>query len=156
MNHTGILEGLRKIIRAVDLESKRIEKMFGISIPQMLCLRHLYDCNNFQTTHKELTKLLHLNSSTVSGILDRLEKKNLVARLPQSTDKRSTTIILTKDGKKMIDQAPYLMQNRLLNKLDELSDEDLVKIKDALNSLAKILELEDLDASPLLIGHEPQ
>lgn len=152
MNHAEILEGLRKIIRAVDLESKRIEKKFGISIPQLLCLRQLLEQPQYQISHKELTKLLHLNSSTVSGILDRLEKKNLIARLAQSSDKRSTMIVLTREGKKLIEQAPYLMQNRLLHKLDQLEEQELKNIKNSIHTLSVMLEIEDLDAAPMLVG----
>ncbi len=74
MNYTDILTGLRKIIRSVNLESKRIEKQFGISIPQLLCLNFLHSQAGFQASQKEIKDFLSLNASTVTGIINRLEK----------------------------------------------------------------------------------
>ena len=41
MQYIEILVKLRKIIRSINLESKKIEKKFGISIPQLMCLQFL-------------------------------------------------------------------------------------------------------------------
>ena len=41
MNFIDILIRLRKIVRSVNLESKRVEKEQGVSIPQLLCLQFL-------------------------------------------------------------------------------------------------------------------
>ena len=54
MNYTDILTQIRKIIRSVNLESKRIEKEYGISIPQLLCLNYLNGRDDYKATHKEL------------------------------------------------------------------------------------------------------
>ena len=63
-----ILIDIRKIVRSINLESKRVQKDFGISIPQLLCLGHIERAENKVATHKELMELLSLNSSTVTGI----------------------------------------------------------------------------------------
>ena len=36
--YSGIMISIRKIVRAINLESKRIEKDYGLSIPQLLTL----------------------------------------------------------------------------------------------------------------------
>lgn len=88
MKYTDILIRLRQIIRSVNLESKRIEKEYGISIPQLLCFHFLNEKENFQASHKEIKDFLKLNASTVTGIINRLEKKGFVARVPKKGDKR--------------------------------------------------------------------
>ena len=47
MKHNEILSDLRRIIRAVNLEGKRVEKEYGVSIPQYLCLNHLHEAKGF-------------------------------------------------------------------------------------------------------------
>lgn len=59
---------VRKIVRAINLESKRIEKNLGISIPQLLTLKHLNEQSDYKSTMRRLKDFLSLNASTVTGI----------------------------------------------------------------------------------------
>ena len=77
----------------------------GAKIP-CLCLNFLNEKDDYQSTHKEIRNYLNLNSSTVTGIIDRLEKKGLVARLPKKEDKRTTYIALTSLGAKLLEKIP--------------------------------------------------
>lgn len=155
MNYTEILIHIRKIVRSLNLESKRIQKEFGISIPQLLCLEYLAQCKDYKATHKEVAKYLNLNSSTVTGIISRLEKKNLVARLPKSGDRRITYISLTSTGFKLLDSAPNLMHQKLAEKLPDLPDETLKNIDLSLKTLVECLGIDKTDASPLFTIEEP-
>jgi len=51
-NYTGLMISIRKIVRAVNLESKIIEKDFGLSIPQLLTLKFLKNDIEFKSTFK--------------------------------------------------------------------------------------------------------
>lgn len=155
MNYTDILIHIRKIVRALNLESKRIQKEFGISIPQLLCLEYLSKREDFKATHKEVARFLNLNSSTVTGIISRLEKKNLVARLPKSGDKRITFITLTSSGFRLLDNAPDLMHQQLAEKLPRLPDNTLQEIDRSLKILVDSLGIEKTDASPLFTIEDP-
>jgi DNA-binding MarR family transcriptional regulator len=155
MNYTEILIHIRKIVRSLNLESKRILKEFGISIPQLLCLEYLAQRDDYKATHKEVATYLNLNSSTVTGIISRLEKKNLVARLPKSGDKRITYISLTSTGFKLLDSTPNLLHQKLAEKLPGLPVETLQNIDDSLKILVDCLGIEQTDASPLFTIEEP-
>lgn len=147
---TEILIKIRKIVRSINLESKKIQKEYGISIPQMLCLDFLKQADNFQSTQKQLRDFLNLNSSTVTGIINRLEKKGLIARLPKREDKRTTHIILTSAGSKLLENTPPLLHDRLTKKLEHLSDAQRKDIDNTLELLIKYFEIESIDASPLI------
>ena len=67
-----ILSDLRRIIRSVNLEAKRVEREFGVSIPQYLCLQHLNEQPDFIASMKEIKDALQLNASTATGIVQRL------------------------------------------------------------------------------------
>ena len=150
MDYTNILIKIRRIVRSINLESKKIQKEHGVSIPQVLCLNYLNQQANFQSTHKNIRTYLNLNSSTVTGIIDRLEKKVLVARLPKKEDKRTTYIALTSLGAKLLEKIPALLHERLSVKLENLSEEKINELDNSLNVLIHYLDISDIEASPMI------
>ena len=139
MEALEILIDIRKIVRSINLESKRIQKDFGISIPQLLCLGHINRSDNRVSTHRELMNLLSLNSSTVTGIINRLEKNDLVKRLPKSGDKRVTYIGITPKGSEVVLQAPDILHDQLATKIKALPRSTQRKIKDALSIIVEAM-----------------
>jgi len=150
MDKTEVLIKIRKIVRSVDIESKKIEKEYGVSIPQVLCLNFLHDSPNFQSTQDEIRRFLNLNPSTVSGITYRLEKKGLLARLPKSGDKRLVNIALTSAGDKLLNTIPSLLHDQLSEKLQKLGENELAKVEQSLDLLIKLLSIQNVKASPLI------
>ncbi len=150
-----IIVSIRKIVRSLNLESKAIQKDFGLSITQLLCLGHLQNSPDYRTTHKELMTLLSLNSSTVSGILNRLEKRGYVARISSDTDKRSKLITLTASGLKLLEETPNVLHDRLSDRLDTLSAENKAMVQKSLNFIIAAMEIREVEASPLLTPEEP-
>ena len=154
MTFIDILIKLRKIVRSVNLESKRVEKEQGVSIPQLLCLQFLAEQEDYRTNASKLKIFLNLNASTISGILKRLEKKGLVAKLPKDTDKRVTLISLTANGMELIKSAPITFQEKLSKKLQALPPEKLQTIIDGIDILTNIMEVDEIDASPIITSEE--
>lgn len=154
MEYTDILINLRKILRSINLESKRIQKEHGISIPQYLCLNFLCKQEGFKSTAKQIVKHLNLNASTVSGIISRLESKGFVAKLPNSGDRRSTDIYLTAVGLQTVNEIPALLHEKLSKKLENLPLQNLQMLQESLTILVEFMEVEDVDASPLIIPDE--
>jgi DNA-binding MarR family transcriptional regulator len=150
MDTTEILIKIRKIVRSINLESKKIEKEHGVSIPQVLCLHFLRDMDNFQAGQGEIQKFLNLNASTTSGIIKRLEAKGLLARLPKSGDKRTTNIALTSPGDKLMEKMPSLLHEKLAEKLKKLDENTLLNIQSSLELLVNLLEIDDVEAFPLI------
>jgi DNA-binding MarR family transcriptional regulator len=134
-----ILTQLRKIVRGLNLESKRIQKEFGISIPQLLCLEHLKQSDDFQSTTKAMSDGLNLNPSTISGIVSRLEKRGYVARLPKRNDRRVTYISLTAEGERLLEKVPRSFAQKLEERLDTLPLEKKHHISRSLDTLIQIL-----------------
>ncbi|GET28589.1 MarR family winged helix-turn-helix transcriptional regulator [Prolixibacter sp. SD074] len=154
MDFTPVIIKVRRIVRSINLESKKVQKEYGVSIPQLLCLEYLKEAPNYQATQRMIRDHMRLNSSTMTGIIDRLERKGFVARLPKSGDKRVTNIALTSNGERILKNTPDLMQKRLDMKLRSLSDDEIGKINNALDLLINMLEIENIDASPVLTGGE--
>lgn len=51
----------------------------------------------------EISQLMKLSSGRTANILNSLERKGLVSRKRNSSDKRQVSVCLTKDGKRQID-----------------------------------------------------
>ncbi|MDA7804260.1 MarR family transcriptional regulator [Crocinitomix sp.] len=149
MDYTDILIPLRKIVRSVHLESKKIQKECGLSIPQLLTLTFLSRCADFESSQLAIRKYLHLNSSTVTGIIARLTDKGLVAKLPSAKDKRETWLSLTAKGLKQLTDSPPLLQEKLATNLAKLSPNEYQTIQDGLTLLMQVMKAENEDPSPI-------
>ena len=154
VEYTEILTDIRKIVRSINLESKRIQKEYGISIPQLLCLNYLKRQPGYKATHGQITRSLDLNTSTVTGIIDRLAKKDLVVKAASADDRRVLNIVLTAQGNDVLNNTPVLLHEQLTNKLKMLSQEEIKKLKESLALLIKLLEIEDIKASPVITIEE--
>lgn len=150
MQYTDILIQIRQIIRSVNLESKRIEKEYGISIPQLLCLNFLNGQEHYQATNKEIKDFLKLNASTVTGLIVRLEKKGYIARLPKRADKRVGLITITASGVELLEETPEPLHKQLSQKLKELSPEKLGKLQESFETIIDFLNIEEVQAAPII------
>ena len=150
MKYIEILVKLRKIIRSINLESKKIEKELGISIPQLLVLKYLSDQNDYRAFAKDIKGYINLNASTVSGIISRLGSKGLIAKMPKPNDKRATYIILTAKGADVLHKSPPTFQEKVSKRLKKLTQEQIEELDRNIELLTLIMDVEDMDAAPLL------
>lgn len=143
---------VRKIVRAINLESKRVEKNFGISIPQLLTLKYLKEKPDYKSTMRNLREFLSLNASTVTGIISRLETKGYIARLPDPSDKRSTPIVLTSKGDELIKKTNLSLHERISKNLEAINENEYQAILGSFQTIINFLNIDDLDASPIITG----
>jgi DNA-binding MarR family transcriptional regulator len=145
MNTIDILIKIRQIMRTINQESKRIEKDYGVSIPQILCLNFLKRSPGFQATQNELRIFLNLNGSSMHGLIDRLERKGLIARLPKSGDKRKVHISLTSKGDKLTATIPPTLLDRLAKNLQHKDAETLSALQHHLHLLTRLMEIDEVE-----------
>jgi DNA-binding MarR family transcriptional regulator len=95
--------------------SKRMERRLGITAPQRLVLRLLGRSPGL--TPSQLADALHLDRGTLSGVLERLVERDLVAREPHPRDGRSVRLQLTGRGRSFDRETPgtveYCVQRAL-------------------------------------------
>jgi len=109
---------------------------FGVTPGQYGVLRCLWD-ENGQTARK-LAERLVLDGSTLTGILDRMEQKGLIEKLPDPKDRRALQVILTETGrelKKPLTQAITTANEKALLKLNYKQAEFL---KEMLEDIATV------------------
>lgn len=147
-----ILQSLRRIMRAVDLYSKQISIQYAITTPQLVCLLTIVE--HKAITVATLAKEIYLSPSTVVGILDRLEDKQLINRKRDKQDRRVVQVRPTAKGKEYAKSAPSPLQDKLMKALSQLSDLEQAAISLSLLKIVELMEAEEIDASPLLAaGH---
>ena len=72
----------------------------------------------------ELRRLLNLERSGVSGLVDRVERRDLIARRPDPADRRACRIALTDQGARLAEEAHQDVITRLETLLEEVRPAD--------------------------------
>ena len=91
--HDQILVALRRITRAIDLQSKRLLKETGLTAPQLVVLRALE--REGPLPPSKIADRVSLSPATVTTIVERLTRLGLVERRTHPTDGRAKCITLT-------------------------------------------------------------
>ena len=149
---------LRRIIRAIDLRSRFLVTRYGLTGPQLTVLKELSDHNGIPVG--ELTRAIHLSQATVTGILDRLAKRELVRRQRSDEDKRRVRVWLTYEGKQLLADAPPLLQEEFTDQFSKLEKWEQSQILSALQRVVSMMEAKHIDATPILttgpVGATPE
>jgi MarR family 2-MHQ and catechol resistance regulon transcriptional repressor len=91
-------------IRAADSVSSRLSRFLGkdgLTMSQFGALEALYHLGPLN--QNKLGKKLLKTSGNITMVVDNLEKRALVKRVRSPEDRRSVSVTLTKDGRKLIE-----------------------------------------------------
>ncbi len=132
-----IANRLRQISHELDKHSKYILENYKVTVPQLICLQAIHEHGPIALG--ELTRRVFLNGSTVTGIVDRLERHNLVRRTRVSKDRRQIHVEITAEGLAFSNQAPTPLQEEFCKRLQELDDEQVQTILWATEKLVDLL-----------------
>ena len=151
-NEEEILSALRRISRAISLYSNYVQRAHGITGPQLMVLREAD--RSGEVAVGTLARRVSLSHATVTGILDRLEKRGLVARVASDKDRRKRVVQVTREGKILLANAPPLLQSRFLEELRKLEEWEQTLILSTLQRVSTMMSAEDLSAAPVLMPGE--
>ena len=143
-----LLVALRKVIRAIDLRSKQLNREVGLTGPQLLVMQSVGKLPGIMV--RQIADNVNLSAATVTSILDRLEAKELVHRIRSTEDKRRVGVFLTDKGQELISTAPMPFQEHFLNRFSSLEDWEQSLMVATLQRLASMMDAEDLEAAPVL------
>ena len=143
LKHTKeIIYSIRRLMQAGELYTKELNKIYNVSSAQLNCLLALHE--NGPLPPSQIAKYIMVNSSTVTGIIDRLEQKGLVKRLRISHDRRVITVELTRAGTALAENAPPPVQQRIIDGLNNISEKEIKQIAKTLARLTNMLDVQDL------------
>jgi len=143
-----VLVALRRIIRATDIQSKRIAKSSGLTIPQVMVLRSIGALGD--VTVKRLAEEVSLSQATVTTILNRLEVRGLVVRVRSLRDKRIVNAQLLPAGEAVLDSVPALLHERFIERFEKLPLHEQQSLVQTLGKLARMMDAQSIDAAPML------
>jgi DNA-binding MarR family transcriptional regulator len=90
------MQRLWELAHALDVRSKRMVKSLGVTGPQRLVIRMIGQ--KPRMTASTIASTLKLHPSTLTGILARLEQREMVQRLNDPEDRRRSRFVLTRRG----------------------------------------------------------
>ncbi len=143
-----VLISLRRIIQAIDLHSRQLVMQHGITTPQLIILKQIEGKET--TTVTQLAKRVSLKQATVTDILNRLERKGLIQRQKDTGDRRCVLVKETDAGKKLLEAAPSPLQDRFLEKFENLEDWQQNMILTSLQLLGTLMVDDEIPAAPIL------
>lgn len=100
----AILKAIRRIARAVEIQSRRIDREVGLTLPQLVVLTCVQDLG--EVTSRAISIEADISAATVVGILDKLEVKGLIERYRSNIDRRIVHTRLTERGRAVLAAAP--------------------------------------------------
>lgn len=96
------LKSLEKMIFRLIIKDKDKKNFELIPTPtQVEILEYILEHNNENIYQKDLENVLNLRRATVSGVLQTMEKNNLIERITDSIDTRTKKVILTEKSKEV-------------------------------------------------------
>jgi len=118
---------LYALISGIYQKSRRLSektlKPLRITFPQFGALLRLSFQDN--VTQKELSEIMDTDTTTIMVICDSLEKKGLLKRMKDPSDRRVNRLVLTEKGKDVVSKAYPLMTQRYDFFVKSISEDEL-------------------------------
>jgi len=120
-------------------ESRRLTKglaaQFGLTGPQLTVIKLLEELGDLSLS--SLSERIRAQNSTVTGIIDRMEREGLVKRERSTTDRRVVYIRLSEKGQTLAREIQVEPMEIFRGALTSLSHEDLAALLSILTKLQK-------------------
>jgi len=97
----------------------------------------------------QIAEYLAAPLNTTTGIVSRMEKKGMVARVRSASDKRVVTIVLTESGRTQVGNIMTLVLKYGEKILSTLSSEELSLLTGVIDKVTQILQDVDLEEKPV-------
>jgi len=108
---------------ALHARSKAMAKKGGLTGPQRLALRIIGSFPSISSG--ELSRVLHVHPSTLTGVLQRLESAGYIARTRDDEDGRRALFVVTKQGEKHAVPVDFSVEGAVKKVLKRSSASDL-------------------------------
>ena len=128
LQHADMLIRVIRLGGILERELAKLSQAHGISSGQFQVLAALRRRFPQRASPSDLSRIAILTTGTMTVLLDRLEDKGLVRRLPDPNDRRRLEVELTEAGMALIDKA---------------LDERIAR----LNALTAMMDAQDCDAA---------
>lgn len=113
---------MKNIFESVERRvAKDLQRRYGIGLSEYRALQLLIDAPNSELRMQELANQLGLNQSSVTRLVERMERNDYMIRDTCPNDKRGVYTVITKRGRQIQAEASKNYDNFLNSALDEVS-----------------------------------
>jgi len=128
--------------------SRRMDKNlaaagFDLNVLQVVLLKHVHMTEG--VNQQTLTDYMFIDKTSMTRHIDALEKKNLVTRVPDKTDRRQKMIFLTKQGKELLEPLVQVALKTQGEATQGIDKQELAMFKAVLQKIRVNLCDNDLD-----------
>lgn len=128
-------------------EARKSIDRWNLTLPQFDVLAELARADDRGFTFIELSRLLLVTSGNLTGIVDRLERDQLVRREPAIEDRRVIRIRLTPKGRRLTEKMLPQHADDIQEVLADVAKDQLAHLGDLLGALRDHLHARTADES---------
>lgn len=139
-NIVDIEKYLRRIDYNIRIEGRLIINELNITVPQFTALQSLI--HHGSMTIGQLSQHMALACSTITDLIDRMEKSGLVIRKKDDKDKRVVIVAVLPKGFDILESVLEKRRNYLSMQLDGFSKLELEEFNNSLKKLYKSIAKE--------------
>jgi MarR family 2-MHQ and catechol resistance regulon transcriptional repressor len=146
--HWPSVEALVNLVQTCDTIQTYLSRSLagqGISLAALNVLMMLGHAEDAGCPMRELVALLLVSRANVTGLVDSLERKRLVQRVPEPADRRVRRVRITEAGRNLLDATAPLYYARVRELLKEVKDSDKKTLSNLLIKLRRSVEHSSLD-----------
>lgn len=133
----SLVRSVRRIAQAVDVRSREIARLTGLTLPQLLVLQSIRDLGEVSTS--AISRDVSMSPPTVVAVLDRLETRGLIGRYRSTADRRIVHARLTDEGRRALASAPNLLREEALSRWLLLPVDQKQVLADALSVVSELI-----------------
>lgn len=133
----SLIRSVRRIAQAIDVRSREISRLTGLTLPQLLVLQSVRAMGEVSTS--AISRDVSMSSPTVVAVLDRLEAKGLVERYRSRSDRRIVHARLTDAGQQALKTSPGLLGQEALGRWSALEIEQRRAVALAMQTFAELM-----------------
>jgi len=146
--HDELLISLRRVIRAISIHSKQLNKKSGLTGPQLMVMSKIAELD--APLAKHIAQAVTLSAATVTTILDRLESRHLIIRTRSQSDKRKVHLSLSAAGIPLLSDSPQPLQDHFIERYQNLEEWEQSLLLSSVERIASMMDADELDAAPVL------
>lgn len=143
-----VLICLRRIIQLIDIHSRYLVRTVGLTGPQLTILQEIV--KKGELSIGEIAKAISLSQATVTGILERLENREMLVRNRSEVDRRKVMVKPTASCYDTLEKAPPLLQESFVEAFGGLQEWEQSMILSSLQRLVAMMDAGKIEAAPIL------
>lgn len=135
------IKALEKLIGRLFVCNDINSKVVPPTPTQMQIMEYILEHPNENIYQKDLEDILNLRRATVSGVLQTMEKNNLIERIIDTNDSRVKKIILNPETKKIFEAHEEKMEEIEKNIINDISEEEIFQFLSVIKKMQNNLKL---------------